>query len=68
VLLVPSTILEAALIIRFHQTPTQVVQVLTGCMAALLIGLTILYLLQERRRTAVIANLQPQFVATGVSG
>jgi O-antigen/teichoic acid export membrane protein len=64
VLLVPATIFEAALIIRFHQTPTQVVQVLTGCMAALLIGLTILYLLQERRRTAVTANLQPQLVAT----
>jgi O-antigen/teichoic acid export membrane protein len=68
VLLVPSTILEAALIVRFHQTPTQVVQVLTGCMAALLIGLTVLYLLQERRRTAVTAILQPQFVATGVAG
>jgi O-antigen/teichoic acid export membrane protein len=43
-------ILEPALIIKFHQTLSQVVQVLTGSMAALFIGLAILYLIREHAR------------------
>jgi hypothetical protein len=44
------TFLEPALILRFHQTLMQIVQVLSISMAVLFFGLTVLYLVQERLR------------------
>jgi O-antigen/teichoic acid export membrane protein len=48
--LIPVTVLEPALILRFHQTLMQVVQVLSISMVVLFFGLTVLYLVQERLR------------------
>jgi O-antigen/teichoic acid export membrane protein len=49
-ILIPATLLEPLLIVRFHQSLTQVLQVFTLSMAALFIGLAVLYVLQERVR------------------
>jgi hypothetical protein len=48
--LVPVMLLEPALIIRFHETLTQVVQLLSVSMAVLFIGLAVLFVLEEHRR------------------
>lgn len=48
--LIPVTLIEPLLIIRFHHTLMQVVQLLSLSMAVLFVGLAILYLIQERVR------------------
>jgi O-antigen/teichoic acid export membrane protein len=48
--LIPVTVLDPVLILRFHQSPMQVVQMLSVSMAILFFGLTILYLVQQRVR------------------
>jgi O-antigen/teichoic acid export membrane protein len=48
--LIPVTMLEPALIIRFHESLTQVVQLLSASMAVLFIGLAILFVLEEHRQ------------------
>jgi O-antigen/teichoic acid export membrane protein len=54
--LVPLTVLEPVLLLTFHQSLVQVVQVLDISMALILVGLGGLYLMQERtRRFASIA-------------
>jgi O-antigen/teichoic acid export membrane protein len=46
--LIPVTLAEPLLIVRFHQSLSQVVQVLSLSMAVLFVGLAVLYLVQER--------------------
>jgi O-antigen/teichoic acid export membrane protein len=48
--LIPVTCMEPVLIILFHHTLMQVVQVLSVSMAVLFLGLTVLYVVQERVR------------------
>jgi O-antigen/teichoic acid export membrane protein len=50
-ILIPVTLAEPFLIVRFHQSLGQVVQVLSVLMAVLFVGLAVLYLVQERVRT-----------------
>jgi hypothetical protein len=47
-IVVPITLLEPGLIIVFHNSPAQVVQVIDGCMALLVGGLTALALIEAR--------------------
>jgi O-antigen/teichoic acid export membrane protein len=49
-ILIPVTLAEPLLIVRFHQSLSQVVQVLSLSMAALFVGLVVLYLVQEGTR------------------
>jgi len=56
--LIPLTLLEPVLIISFHQTLIQVVQVLTLSMGALFGGLVMLYLVTERARTRAALVLE----------
>jgi O-antigen/teichoic acid export membrane protein len=56
--LIPITLIEPIVIISFHQTLIQVVQVLTVSMAALFGGLVMLYLVTERVRTRVALVLE----------
>jgi O-antigen/teichoic acid export membrane protein len=48
--LIPVAFLEPVMILRFHHTPMQVVQVLSVSMGILFLGLAILYLVQQRVR------------------
>ena len=59
--LIPVMLLEPVLIIAFHQTLNQVVQVLSLSMAVLFIGLAALYLVQER------AAARPKLVLEGAT-
>jgi O-antigen/teichoic acid export membrane protein len=49
-ILFPVTLAEPLLIVRFHQSLSQVVQVLSLSMAVLFVGLVVLYLVGERAR------------------
>jgi O-antigen/teichoic acid export membrane protein len=50
--LLPVTVIEPALILAFHSTLLQVVWVVDISMAALVVGLAVIYVLQERSRIA----------------
>jgi O-antigen/teichoic acid export membrane protein len=57
-ILIPVTLAEPLLIVRFHQSLGQVVQVLWLSMAVLFVGLVVLYLVQERQRVRPAVALQ----------
>jgi O-antigen/teichoic acid export membrane protein len=59
--LIPVTLLEPILIVIFHQTLSQVVQMLSLSMALLFVGLAALYLVQERSRA------RPELVLEGAT-
>jgi hypothetical protein len=50
-ILIPVTLAEPLLMVRFHNSLSQVVQVLCLSMALLFVGLAVLYLVQQRART-----------------
>lgn len=56
--LIPVTCLEPLLIIAFHKTPIQVVQVVDASMAALLVGLGIVFVLDEAHQRKGSHNRQ----------
>jgi len=58
-ILIPVTLVEPLMIVRFHQSLSQVVQVLSLSMAVLFVGLVVLYLVQER------ARVRPRVVLAG---
>jgi hypothetical protein len=55
-LLVPIAVLEPILIILWHGSVMQVISILDASMAALVIGLLGLYLLDQRRNASVAAS------------
>jgi len=55
-ILCPLTLMEPAALLLFHQTLSQVVQVIDVCMALVLVGLGTQYLVQERRALAAGAT------------
>jgi O-antigen/teichoic acid export membrane protein len=57
--LIPVTCIEPVLILLFHHTLMQVIQVLSLSMAVLFLGLTVLYLVHERVRERPTLMLEP---------
>jgi O-antigen/teichoic acid export membrane protein len=65
--LLPLTILESVLLVAFHQSVMQVVQVLDIAMALLLVGLGAQVVLQHHTADRVLVTSNPAFPATAPS-
>jgi O-antigen/teichoic acid export membrane protein len=69
-LLVPLTLLEPALVVAFHSSVLQVVQVVDLSMASVFASLAVLYVVHERSRrlTSSTLSVAPQPAAIGTAG